>query len=516
MSENNPNFDISVYLSQMQTDEEIVLANLAFDPPMIGRQLIENHFTEDDFQGSHANKVLLSAMLETFEESGNITLADLTAKLLSKKSGKKTLLDIAGGEERINGLMISPFSKDGVRQEEDIEETLERIRARNVRHSARRHLLHYSESMLSEEKDHLEILNDCIRKLREVLLKGSHTYISTIKRNFNAMEEMVADRRLANKHYLGLKTNFPLLMDNLSGFQKEYYLITAGAGMGKSTFATQLAWDLVTLNPYLNVIFFTLDLNRFDVLTKITAQAGKVPIDYVKNPFSVRPDLEDQRLKAIEAVKKVDDRLTIVDESTGRLSIDDIKRQTKRIRLERGGEVAVIIDPIFKIQHKNQHAITFNDSSNFLSSELKSLSAVEGVTVIATAGLPKAVSNRRPVKEDLAEIMGLLYDPYAVFFLYCDYLNDFETPFLEWEWGKEDSFMIPITEAFVAKNKMGHTNASIFFRYYEAYSKFEECAPQEVENYAAMVENLAKYKEYKDLRKNDPAGDSDYIRKEEF
>jgi hypothetical protein len=134
------------------------------------------------------------------------------------------------------------------------------------------------------------------------------------------------------------------------------------------------------------------------------------------------------------------------------------------------------------------------------------LSAVEGVTLIATAGLPKAVSTRRPVKDDLEEIMGLLYDPYAVFFLYSDYLNNFDTPFLEWEWGKEDSFMIPISEALIAKNKMGSINSRIFFRFYEAYSRFKECAPQEVENYTAMIENLEKFKEQGNTQKNLTSG----------
>jgi len=55
--------------------------------------------------------------------------------------------------------------------------------------------------------------------------------------------------------------------------------------------------------------------------------------------------------------------------------------------------------------------------------------------------------------------------------------------------------MIPITEAYIAKNKMGSTNARIFYRYFEAYSKFKECAPQEVENYTAMIENLERFKE---------------------
>jgi len=204
--------------------------------------------------------------------------------------------------------------------------------------------------------------------------------------------------------------------------------------------------------------------------------------------------------------------LFVVDESSGRIFIEDIRKLVKRTKLERGGDLAVIIDPLFKIHVKATH-MSFFEKCNQLSAELKSIAASEGVTLIATAGLPKAVSNRRPRREDLEEIMGLLYDPYVIFFLYCDYLNDFETPFLEWEWGK-DNFMIPISELNIAKNKMGGSNTRLFYRYFEAYSKFRECAPQEVENYTAMIENLQKFKEEKHMKTN-PAQDHQK-REEEF
>jgi len=48
---------------------------------------------------------------------------------------------------------------------------------------------------------------------------------------------------------------------------------------------------------------------------------------------------------------------------------------------------------------------------------------------------------------------------------------------------------------------MGSNNSRIFYRYFEAYSKYKECAPQEVENYTAMIENIQKYKEDRALKK---------------
>ncbi len=483
------------YLHEITQDEERILANLAFEPVIIGRQLQENHFTVNDFQGAEPSRVLLGTMLEILEDHETLNLPNVVARLTNQGHGKKTCLDLVGGEDRVRDLFISPFSKPGITMLDDIEPVIERIRDRNIRAEAHKTMVQFSERIIHGDKDAFEVLGNCIQSLRGLFLQGSTGYIRSLDAHISEMQELIDDHRTRKRSYLGLQTNFPILMEKLNGFQKEFYLITGGVGMGKSTFATQLAWDLVTLNPDLTVLYFSLDLNRLDTTAKIVSQAVELPIDYVKNPYSARPDFEEKRLHGFKTVAAMSNRLILVDESNGRQFIDDIKRHVKRTRLEKGGDVAVIIDPLFKVLLRNQHHMNFNEKCNLLASELKSLAAVEGVTVIATAGMPKAISSRRPVKEDLEEIMGLLYDPYAVFFLYSDYLNNFDTPFLEWEWGKEDSFMIPITEAFIAKNKMGSTNARIFYRYFEAYSKFKECAPQEVENYSAMIDNLERFKE---------------------
>jgi replicative DNA helicase len=506
--------NLFLHLEEMSVDEELVLANLVFEPVIIGRQLIENHFSVSDFQGLEANRALLGAMLHLLEADETLNLANLLYVLNEPlPRSKKTRLEQAGGEARVSQLFLNPFSSPGITMCEDIEPVIVRIRDRNMRIAARKIMIEYSEKMMSLEKEPYETLGDSIQALRGIFLEGSAGYVRNIEAHIEEMQEIVDLQRKKRQSYLGLETNFPILMENLNGFQKEFYLITSGVGMGKSTFATQLAWDLVVLNPEVTVLYFSLDLNRIDVTAKIISQAAELPIDYVKNPYSERPDLEEKRQKGINVVASKNERLKIIDESTGRLFIEDIKKKVRRTRLERGGEIAVVIDPLFKILLKNQHSMSFSERCNLIASELKSLAAVEGVCVIATAGMPKAISNRRPVKEDLEEIMGLLYDPYAIFFLYCDYLNNFDTPFLEWEWGKEDSFMIPITEAFIAKNKMGAINSRIFYRYFEAYSKFKECAPQEVENYSAMIDNLEKFSEAQGAQKNKS---SSYSRQEEF
>ncbi|MBI3037912.1 hypothetical protein HYY75_02515 [bacterium] len=504
-------------LADMELDEQRILANFAFDPNIVGKQLDEKHFGVSDFQGIEENRILLSTMIESIAAGETLNLPNVLKRLNEEKKGGKLKIDWVGGRERVYKLFTSPFSQPGITLLEDVDPVIDRIRDRNIRIQAHRIFTLYAEKVGKSENEAFEILHGCIQELRTLFLHGSAGYIRNLDMHLHEMRELIQENKTKKHGYLGYETNFPIFQERLNGVQKEFYLLASGAGMGKTTFVTQLAWDLATLNQGTSVLFFSLDLNHIDISAKFVAQACEVPIDYVKHPYVTNIAFEKHRQDGLTKVAEMKEQVFIIDESNGRIFLEDIKRLVKRTKLERGSDVAVVIDPISKIAIKHER-MSFNEKCNYLSAELKSLSASEGVTIIASAGLPKAISNRRPIREDLEEIMGLLYDPYVVFLLYCDYVNDFETPFLEWQWGKEN-FMIPITEIMLAKNKMGSSNSRIFFRYFESYAKFKECAPQEVENYTAMIENLQKFKDTKQV-KNRPvhhhSSSSKDSREEEF
>ena len=110
LSNNLLKTELVEYLKEVELDEERVLANLVFDPNVIGQQLLENHFTVDDFKGTEANRVLLATILEIIEDEETLSLPNLVARLINQTQGKKTKLEIVGGESRIKDLMLNPFS----------------------------------------------------------------------------------------------------------------------------------------------------------------------------------------------------------------------------------------------------------------------------------------------------------------------------------------------------------------------------------------------------------------------
>jgi len=386
-------------LREMAVDEEIILANLAFDPTIIGKQLRDKRFTVSDFQGVEANRALLGVFLDTIEAEEALNAANVTLRLENERKAGKPLIDWIG-RERVHRLFTTPFGAPGVAMTDDIEPVVDRIRDRNVRTQARRLMVLYAEKIARSSDDAYEVLGGCIQELRTLFLQGSAGYIRNMDAHIDEMRELVQEHRQRRKGYIGYETDFPILQERLNGIQKQFYLVTGGVGMGKSTFVTQLAWDLAAGNPELTVLYFSLDLNRLDVTAKLVAHASDVPIDYVKNPYLANVAFEQRRQDGLAKVAEMRERLLVIDEGNGRIFLDDVRKLVKRTKLERGGDVAVIIDPIFKIHIKNDR-LNFNERCNLLSAELKTISAVEGVTLIATAGLPKAISNRRPVREDL-------------------------------------------------------------------------------------------------------------------
>ena len=86
------------FLQDIALDEELILANLAFDPVIAGKQLQEKHFAVKDFCGVEANRVLLGEMLACIENEEQLDLPNLVQRLKDGMKGKKTKLEAAGFE----------------------------------------------------------------------------------------------------------------------------------------------------------------------------------------------------------------------------------------------------------------------------------------------------------------------------------------------------------------------------------------------------------------------------------
>jgi KaiC/GvpD/RAD55 family RecA-like ATPase len=294
----------------------------------------------------------------------------------------------------------------------------------------------------------------------------------------------------AGKKIPGYETGFPILTQKTGGFEKELYVFSGASGMGKSTLLIQLAWQLVNESDNIRVILFSLDHSHIDVTTKIISQAGRLPVKYVKNPFIPDIDLENKRHEAIKMATHIKDRLQIVDEGKGTITIGDIENFIHSARVNKEDEFILIIDPVMKISCPEND---FNPQKEIiLARKLKRLSRENNMTIICSIDLK--AQTKPPCKEHLKEYPTFMSEAYVLLMMYCDFVNNFETLFLEWQWNSED-LMVPITEISVVKNKMDEFRGKLFFRYFNSMAFYKECAAEEIQNYNEMLDNLDEWED---------------------
>ncbi|MDD2715240.1 MAG: DnaB-like helicase C-terminal domain-containing protein [Candidatus Wallbacteria bacterium] len=298
---------------------------------------------------------------------------------------------------------------------------------------------------------------------------------------------------LKKRKFLGFDTGFTILNNATDGFQDELYLLAGGSSMGKTTFVTQLCWQMCMKNESedLRIIYLSLDQKAIDITAKFVAQAGELPVDYVLHPFPVDEELDELRIKAISKVSSLKERITVIDEEEfSTRELEDVLIAERKAGVEK---LFVIIDPLFKIKPEKEEE-RFLDTYRRVMLELKKLSGRYGCGILITYGLSSNAELRRPERRDLLEIPEILSIPYVVMSLYCDYMVNFETPFLEWDWSGRD-IMVPISELNIIKNKMSFFMGRLFYRYFASLSLYRECVDQENENYSQMIGNIVYHKE---------------------
>ncbi|MBI4864051.1 MAG: AAA family ATPase [Candidatus Riflebacteria bacterium] len=289
--------------------------------------------------------------------------------------------------------------------------------------------------------------------------------------------------------YRPLSTSFPVLNEKIDGIRNGIYVLASAARMGKTTFALQMACDLLLKNPDAHALFVSLDQPARELNIRLVAMAGECHTAYVQNPTAKDVEKYDvKRQTGLSKMLQLKSRLTVVDESLGSLGLADLVSFIHQIKGRKKKPLVVFLDPYYKIRLERQPE-GMEHRSERLMSELRSLASAEEIGIVATTRLSRGAGLQRPTLEELEEQPGVLYDSHVLGLLYCDAFNNGDTPFLEWEWGTDD-VMVPIFELDLCKNKMGAFSGRLYYRFYTSYSKFKECSELEIDNYNRMLMNL--------------------------
>ncbi len=466
--------------------EEKLLAAICRRPDMSLSQLELIHFRDNELSNTNRHRAIFQTISKLFRNGIQPGENDLI-ELLSPTSQS------ARGKAQLSRTIIAFFDllrwSDLGPDAEQVRGLAEQLRDLSLRQTAKREL-----HSLLEETD-----GEMPPPYRERLVKGLENLKNLLQDQKRRTLDVQVDemklqsiRAVRNKQgVVGLHTGFPLLSHHLNGIQNELYFFGGSAGMGKSTFLSQIAWQLITQNSDTVVLFFSLDQKALDIAAKLVSLAGEIPVSYVKNPSLTSIPDEKKRRQGIEMVSHMRDWLEIIDETNGAVSLEDLMETVGRVRLEHSGPLVVLVDPLSKLE-AGIPGLTGQEKLITLVTRLKTLTASHRMAVIAAVELMAEAEGRRPARYDLPPCPAFLQHSYATMLLYCDHINNYETPFIEWEWETED-LMVPIAEIDIVKNKMGEYRGRLFYRFYNSLARYKECVEVENENYSAMIENIDNF-----------------------
>lgn len=362
----------------------------------------------------------------------------------------------------------------------------EAARAASLRRRARRHQRHLRvRAALGGARSEIVVAGPELRRpvpLDRFELSGQ----------MDALEDALFGADGGRWPHVGLRCRFPLLSEHLNGFRNSLYVLAGACRMGKTSFALQLLLDLLALHPEAHGVYVSLDQPARDLNLRMVAQAGDVSMDYLVNPSRERmEDCEEGKERGLRLMRHLSSRLHVIDESWGGLSTADVEEIVKRKRRETDGPLFVAIDPVYELR-VSVPTYSLDERVAAVARELKTLCTAHDVGFLVTTRLASAAGERRPEMVDLEEQASLLYAADVIALIYCDYLNNGDTVFLEWEWGTED-LMVPVFELDLVKNKMAAFSGRLYYRFYNSKSKFAECSALEGENYDRMLLNLQSH-----------------------
>ena len=232
--------------------------------------------------------------------------------------------------------------------------------------------------------------------------------------------ERAFQRSQLNESYItGLSTGFARLDDAIGGLQSPDLIILAGRpGMGKTALATNVAVNVAkSLTPVQGVVTIaSLEMSAEQVSNRIVCEQADVP-----GWLARRGALTTQQMEKIEDTRREIDRLPLLIDETGQISIAQLRMRLRRIKQERG--LALVIVDYLQLLTLSEREQNRYQVVTAVSGGLKALAKELQVPVIALSQLSRKVEerelpDRRPHMGDLRESGAIEQDADIIVMMY--------------------------------------------------------------------------------------------------
>ena len=239
--------------------------------------------------------------------------------------------------------------------------------------------------------------------------------------------------------YLGAKSGFSELDTIITGLNKsDLILVAARPGMGKTSFALNIATNMCRYSKNKDVAVFSLEMGKEQLASRMLSSESLVNSNSLRTG---RLSADDWKNLAIGAQHL--SGMPIYLDDTGNITVVQMKAKLRRLK-----NLGLVIIDYLQLMNSGRRIDNRVQEISEITRQLKLMAKELNVPVITLSQLSRAVESRtdkRPVLSDLRESGSIEQDADIVMFLYRDgYYN-------------KQAENQNLSECIVSKNRHGET-----------------------------------------------------------
>ena len=406
--------------------EQAVIGSVLLEPELIIEAL---DVVKPEYFYAERNKYIFAAMIELFnsgEPIDTVTLGNLLSKqgVYESIGGNNYFKDIISGVP----LSLNIRSYSLIIRDKYLARCL-------IKASEEINNMCYGEDGVSELMDY------SVKKIFDVVQQRDSQAVTHIKSivydNYNKLSEIMQNGQKFN----GLLTGYTEIDSKIQGMQAgQLIVIAARPGLGKSSFATNIAQN-IAIRHKIPTVIFTLEMTKEEVAARIVSSESKIDNKKLKSGELSEAEI----FKYMEVLEPIAEAPLYIDD-TASISVTELRAKCKRLKLEKDlGLVVVDYLQLMSGTTKESRQLEITEISRTLKLVAKELE----IPVIALSQLSRAPEKRKddhtPVLSDLRESGAIEQDADIVMFLHREDKND------------ENPETKNIAECNIAKNRSGET-----------------------------------------------------------
>lgn len=317
-----------------------------------------------------------------------------------------------------------------------------------------------------------DIINFAEKKIYDIRSGSDNSSLTHIRGivydRVNALDELIKQSRANNGKPVmtGLETGFTHVDKQIYGLNKsDLIILAARPGMGKTSFAMNLAIGAAKKNQKAQVCVFSLEMSKEQIVSRVLSSEARISSEAMKTG-KITNDQISQIMQASEFLQ----HLEIYIDDTPALNIMSMKSKLRRMK----NLGLVIVDYLQLMSSSTNYNGNRVAEMSEITRNLKIMAKELNVPVIALSQLargPEQRPDKRPLLSDLRDSGSIEQDADIVIFLYRNAYYDKTDPNQN------------VCECIIAKNRHGSTGMipigweGEFTRFYNVDFKHADAPP---------------------------------------